>query len=172
MSLYREATPDEMKLVDLYLAELRHTFTVWSKNYEEDEYNLLSFAYYEGCCEPIMATAAPYVVGNSLVKKAGFQWVMVQSNNAWHHGVFHSALSEPINLLTLENGDWYRPEPDDEPPEPGEVTLASHDVIGLIVKWKQSKGCEAPIPKGSYSKLKKQVARAQIFGHPTQDPRN
>ncbi|MBE7385000.1 MAG: hypothetical protein F6J95_026760 [Leptolyngbya sp. SIO1E4] len=154
-----------MDVISKYLNDLRRIFSVWSSKYE-DEYDLLWFAYYESCQEQIMANAAPYVVGNSLVKSFGFHWVMVQSDSTWHHGVSNPILPEPIDLLTLEDGDWYRPEPNDEPPEPGEATLDSRDVIILVVKWKQIKGCQAPIPKGSYSQLEEQVAHAQIFGNP------
>ena len=70
-----------ISLNNAYLTELRCIFSVWSGQYE-DEYDLLDFAYYEGCCEPIMAIAAPYVMGKSLVKKFNFRWIMVAANNS------------------------------------------------------------------------------------------
>ncbi len=169
MPNFRELTTDEKSIVSARLADLRRTFAVWSDDYDDDygdDYNLIAYAYYEGCDQPVLAAAAPYAVGRSLVEKNGFTWVMVQSGSSWHHGVIHPMLPEPIDLLDLESGKWCRPEPDDEPPQPGEATMDSLDVLILAVEWKRLKGREAPMPKGSFFEIEQQVNRARIFwGH-------
>lgn len=97
MANFRKPTPEEMSVVARQLAELRRVFAVWSDHYD-DEFDLLWFAYYEGCDEPVMASAAPYAVGNSLVKKDGFRWVMVQAGDSWHHGVAHPLLAVKLAI--------------------------------------------------------------------------
>ena len=163
MTDFREPTREEMSVVTRQLAELRRVFAVWSDNYD-DEFDLLWFAYYEGCDEAVMASAAPYAVGNSLVKKDDFRWVMVPADDSWHHGVANPLLAEPIDLLALEGGSWYRPEADDEPPRPGEAALDSRDFIKLAVEWRRVAGTDAPLPKGSFFAVEQQVARARVFG--------
>ena len=164
MTGFREPTQEEMSVVAWRLAELRRVFAVWSDNYDDDEFDLLWFAFYEDCDEPVMASAAPYAVGNSLVKKDGFRWVMVPSGGSWHHGVAHPLLAEPIDLLALEGDGWYRPEVDDEPPRPGEAALDSRDFIKLAVEWRRVAGADTPLPKGSFFEVEQQVARARVFG--------
>lgn len=171
MTGLREPTAEEMSIVDQRLAELRREFPgpSWSDSYE-DEYDLLGFAYYEGCDRTgalaVMVSAVPYAVGKSLVRRHGFSWVMVRAGESWHHGVVHPLLREPIDLMTLEDGAWYRPYTDDEPPRPGETTWYSHDFIEMVVMWKRVAGVEAPVPEGDPNQIYKQIKYLQALGYP------
>ncbi len=168
MSVYREPTSNEISTISSKLKKLNETFYVWSE-YHHDPRHLLEFAYYEGCNEPIMAEVAPYVVGETLVNKYSFKWVMIQSGDFWHYGVIHPLFEQPIDLIELKNGEWYRPEPDDEPEDNGRTTFLSLDIIILALKWRQLKGYGASIPNGSLSKLEQEVARASALSLPSKN---
>lgn len=165
MIKYRELTTQENEVIEKYLLQLRQVFKAWSDDYK-DEYDLLCFAYYEGCHEEIMEESAPYVVGNSLVEFMGFQWVMVEFSNSWHYGVCHRDIETPIDLLTLREGYWYRPENEDQddPPCAGEIILRSRDTISLFLRWVRAYEANILFPKRTLREIEEMVSRKEIFG--------
>jgi len=123
---------EEAHIADV-LRTLREHFSEWTC-VEGGEHDLVAFAFYEGCgrldhCRAILAEAAPFALGQELVAKHEFHWVMI-SGESWRYGVAHSALSGPIDLTSLEDGSW-NDEEYDEPPCPGRMT---HDSLETIVK--------------------------------------
>ena len=137
----RSPTPSEKAFIADVLRRIREHFREWPR-YEEREHNLVAFAYYEGCggsdhCGQILAEAAPLALGQELVLRHGFEWVMIAGNNSgnsWRYGVTHPALNEPIDLVSLEYGAWNREEYS-TPPSPGVVT---HDSLETILAQVES----------------------------------
>jgi hypothetical protein len=133
----RDLTPAEEATVEGVLRRLReHYPKSWPGCIEGHEYDLMGFAYYEGCghrwecCREILAEAAPFALGRELVAKHGFRWVMIRSGRSWGYGVEHPALDRPIDLDSLEDGPWNEEEYD-QPPCPGRMT---HDSLETIVR--------------------------------------
>jgi hypothetical protein len=161
---FREPTPDELSVVELKIAELRQAIC---GNHDSGGIGIdvLGWAYYEGYDKlpsalQVMVSSAPYVVGEALVKQDEFKWVMVAADESWHHGVIHPLLAEPIDLLTLEDGSWHRPDDEnDEPPRPGETTLESYEFIVLAVEWKRVAGRDVPIPAGNLRDIEQALKR-------------
>jgi cell wall assembly regulator SMI1 len=133
----RDPTPAEEALIADVLRRLREHFHAWPTK-EGHEHDLAAFAYYEGCarrddcCRTILGEAAPFALGQELVARHGFRWVMIASGDTWRYGVAHPALRHPIDLLALEDGSWNNEEYDlGGGPDPGEMT---HDSFDTIVK--------------------------------------
>jgi hypothetical protein len=137
----RDPTPAEMAHVADVLRRLREHFHEWSvPETEGHEYDLAAFAYYEGCdrrddcCRAILGEAAPFTLGQELVLRHGFRWVMFASGDAWRYGVAHPALSVPIDLLSLEDGSWNEREYDPGcEPHPGDGSM-THDSLETILE--------------------------------------
>jgi hypothetical protein len=134
----REPTASEVAFIADVLRRLREHFPEWcSPNAEGYEHDLAAFAFYEGCggsehCGAILAEAAPFALGRELVARHGFRWVMLASGDGWRYGVAHPALSDAIDLLSLEDGSWNEVEYDPGgEPAPGEMT---HDSLETIVE--------------------------------------
>lgn len=92
------------------LRRLREHFHQWP-GCEEHEHQLVAFAYYEGCgdsrcCGALLAEAAPIALGAELVSRHGFRWVALASGTGWRYGVTHPNLTGPIDLGSLEGGEW------------------------------------------------------------------
>ena len=110
----RNLTRSEKTFIGDVLRRLREHFPEWTKmglTDEGAEYDLVGFAFYEGCgdtrhCGDILAEAAPFAIGRKLVEDHGFRWVMLASEAAPRYAVGHPALAEPIELASLENGAW------------------------------------------------------------------
>jgi hypothetical protein len=119
----RSLTRPEKAFIADVLRRLREHFHEWNKNSSAEgaEHGLVGFAYYEGCgdtrhCGEILAEAAPFALGQELVTRHGFRWVMLTSGEAPRYAVTHPALSEPIDLASLEDGAWNDREYDAPPP--------------------------------------------------------
>jgi hypothetical protein len=133
MTTTRDPTPDEKAHIGDVLRGLREHFHEWPC-VEGGEHELVAFAYYEGCggtehCGAILTEAAPLALGQVLVAKHGFRWVMI-AEDPRRYGVAHPALGRPIDLASLEDGSW-NDEEYDQPPCPGRMT---HDSLETIVK--------------------------------------
>ena len=120
------------------LTKLREHFHEWPC-YEVSEWELVGFAYYEGCggsdhCGQILVEASPIALGKELVAKHGFLWAMLRSGQSWKYAVVHPDLDRPIDLHALEDGSWNEEEYD-EPPDPGKMT---HDSLDTIVRRVES----------------------------------
>jgi len=133
----RDPTPSEEAMIVDVLRRLREHFYAWPTR-EGYEHDLVAFAYYEGCagrddcCRSILAQAAPLALGQELVARHGFRWVMIASGDTWRHGVLHPASSHPIDLFSLEDGAWNEREYDlGGSPDPGRMT---HDSLDTIVE--------------------------------------
>lgn len=130
----RGLTPAEEATVEEVLRRLREHFHEWPC-VPGHEHDLVAFAYYEGCghrgecCREILSEATPLALGQELVIKHGFRWVMVRSGRSWRYGVEHPAVDRPIDLNSLEDGSWNEEEYD-HPPSPGVIT---HDSLETIV---------------------------------------
>jgi len=157
----RTPTSDEINIVRYSFHQLNEAFPAWTW-YHKDPYDLLRFAYYEGCSNPIMSKVAPYAVGMSLVSKHFFQWVMIQVDRSWHYGVIDPIFKDPIDLAGLKNGQYYRLEAGEESPTQGELILLSLEMIILHTKWRQLKGSDAHIPDGNLSEIREAVFSASI----------
>jgi hypothetical protein len=127
----------EERRIHAILLELRRHFRGWIKLDDPDasEHDLIAFAEYEGqfgtqCCAEILAKASPFAVGRQLVRKNGFKWCMVESDGAWHYGVRHDRLEQPIRLDTLEDGSMLVT-PMKSERYPGLVTHKSYE--GIVV---------------------------------------
>ena len=121
------------------LRRLREHFHEWcGPETEGHEHELVAFAHYEGCarsdhCRAILGEAAPLALGQELVARHGFRWVMIASGDTWRYGVAHPALSEPIDLLSLEDGAWNDEEYDPgSKPHPGDGSM-THDSLATIL---------------------------------------
>ena len=167
MTAARDPTDAELAIIDRHLAELRKVFAVWSEY--DDEYELICFAIYEGCEEPVMESAAPFACGRSLVRHQGFRWTMIQVGDAWHFGVTHPWLPEPIDLECLGTSSWNR-EIYDQPLSPGEITTDACAVIKLAIAWKQHAGADAPIPD-DLAELEEKVRVSRLYGVSREPPR-
>src|SRR4051794_40962423 len=95
----RDLTRPEKAFVAAVLRRLREHFPEWNKNDSAGgaEHDLVGFAFYEGCgdtrhCGEILAEAAPFALGQELVTRHGFRWVMLSSGEAARYGVMHPAL--------------------------------------------------------------------------------
>lgn len=133
----RNLTRIERAFIADVLRRLREHFREWNKNdsAEGAEHSLVGFAFYEGCgdtqhCGAILAEAAPFALGQELVRSHGFRWVMLTSDEAPRYAVMHPALSEPIDLGSLEEGAWNDTEYE-VPPSRGKTT---HDSLETIVE--------------------------------------
>lgn len=122
----------DQKAIDAVLAELRAHFHEWSQGLDH-EHDLIGFAFYEGCggqscCGDILARAAPLAVGKELVKKHGFEWVMMRASEGWNPAVIHPASGLFIDLQELENG-VFLDDPYRHAAEPGRATHESYEAI-------------------------------------------
>jgi hypothetical protein len=129
----RQLTADEFSYINEMLARLRNHYHQWPE-YGEDYLDLVRFAFYENCgnsdcCGQLLAEAAPIALGNELVTKHGFTWVMRQRENEWHFSVAHPAFESPIDLTTLENREWNDEDYDGLDLSTGEITADSLDCI-------------------------------------------
>ena len=137
----RDLTPSEEAHVADVFRRLREHFYVWSApETPGHEHDLVAFAYYEGChrrdecCRAILGEAAPLALGQELVTRHGFRWVMIASGDAWRYGVAHPALSRPIDLLSLEDGSWNEVEySGGSEPHPGDGSM-THDSLETILE--------------------------------------
>jgi hypothetical protein len=115
------------------LRRLRDHFHGWPCP-EGNEYDLMQFAYYEGCghrwecCREILSEAAPFALGQELVANHEFRWVMIRAGRSSRYGVEHPVLDRPIDLASLEDGSWNEEEYD-QLPSPGKMTLDSIETI-------------------------------------------
>lgn len=132
----RDLTRPEKAFIANVLRRLREHFPEWKKYFAEgDEHALVGFAFYEGCgdsrhCGEILAEAAPFALGQELVTRHGFRWVMLSSGGTARYGVMHPALDGTIDLGSLEDGSWNNEEYDG-PPSRGKMT---HDSLEMIVE--------------------------------------
>jgi len=117
------------------LCRLREHFRAYG-DYSGREFELIEFANYEGAHKDaasgrIVEETAPFALGQLLVSHYGFEWmVMNRVFEVATYAVKHSNMDEPIDLLKLEQGEWYEEDPkDDEGPRPGERTIDSLDPI-------------------------------------------
>jgi hypothetical protein len=129
----RQPTPDEFSYITETLVRLRNHYHQWPE-YGEDYLDLVKFAFYENCgnsdcCGRLLAEATPIALGNELVNKHGFSWVMTHRENDWHFSVAHPAFESPIDVTTLENREWNDEDYDGIELSPGEVTADSLDCI-------------------------------------------
>ena len=153
----RRLTPTEAAHIGDVLRRLREHFYAWSApETVGHEYHLADFAYYEGCdrrddcCRAILGEAAPFALGQELVRSHGFQWVMLppratpvpsapssfpsSSPSPWRYAVTHPTLPEPIDLLSLEDGSWNDREYDPgSEPKPGDGSM-THDSLETILR--------------------------------------
>ena len=132
----RDLTRPEKAIIADVLRRLREHFPEWTRNFDEgNEHSLVGFAFYEGCgdsrhCGGILAEAAPFALGQELVVRHGFRWVILRSGEAPRYGVAHPTLDVPIDLGSLEDGSWNGREYEG-PPSRGERT---HDSLETIVQ--------------------------------------
>ncbi len=143
----RTLTTDESSHVGDVLSRLRNHFSEWP-NYENNEHELVSFAFYEGCggsdhCGNLLAEAAPFALASALVSKHGFEWVMVFRNQSWKFALRHASLESPIELSSLEDGRWNDNEYD-ETPCPGETTNDSLECIVRRVSHQNPENKQSP----------------------------
>ncbi len=129
----RQPTADEFSYINEILARLRNHYHQWPE-YGENYLELVRFAYYENCgnsecCGLLLAEAAPIALGNELVVKHGFTWVMTRPENDWHYSVAHPAFESPIDLTMLENREWNDEDYGGVDLSPGEITADSLDCI-------------------------------------------
>jgi hypothetical protein len=137
----RDPTPAEAAFIADVLRRLREHYHTWcAPETEGHEYDLVAFAYYEGCdrrdecCRGILSEAAPFALGQELVLRHGFRWVMLPSGDTWRYGVAHPTLEHPIDLLSLEDGSWNDEEYDPgSEPHPGDGSM-THDSLETILK--------------------------------------
>lgn len=134
----RPLEPVEVATIDSVLLRLKEHF---HESADDFEYNLVGFAFYEGCggsdhYGAILAEASPLALGKELVLRHGFTWAAVREGDEWHFAVTHPRLESPIDLTTLEDGR-YDSDTYDEPPDPGEVTYQALD--GILRKVGQSR---------------------------------
>lgn len=101
----RPLTADEHAAIRAVFERLNQQFIMWAE-YHDDPHMLVTFAFYEGCGESILAEAAPLALADKLVREHGFAWLMVADGGEWRHAVVHPALAGPIVLHTLEDGTW------------------------------------------------------------------
>jgi len=106
----RSLTSAEEAAIEEVLRKLREHFHEW-QGYEGHEWELVGFAYYEGCggsndCGQILVEASPIALGKELVAKHGFRWAMLRSGQSWKYAVEHAALGRPIDLQSLQDGSW------------------------------------------------------------------
>ncbi len=132
----RFTEPNDQELEHIVMQNLRlsRTFSNWSF---DSPFDLLSFAVYEGCDEPVMRIAAPYAVGHELVKSYGFRWVMLEDSGDRRVGVMHEKLDEPVDLHRL-TGDESREEASRHLKTPGAIgvlSLASREVANFLERW-------------------------------------
>jgi hypothetical protein len=135
----RDLDPTEEAHIADVLRRLREHYHIWVREpgYEHD---LAAFAYYEGCdrrdecCRAILGEAAPFALGQELVARHGFRWVMLGAGDTWQFGVTHPALAAPIDLLSLEDGSWNDREYDPgSEPHPGDGSM-THDSLETILR--------------------------------------
>jgi hypothetical protein len=129
----RQLTADEFAYVNETLTRLRDHYHQWPE-YGDDYLELIKFAFYENCgdsdcCGKLLAEAAPIALGNELVTKHGFSWIMTQPDHEWHYSVAHPALDSPIDLTSLENREWNDEEYVGTELSAGEITVNSLDCI-------------------------------------------
>jgi len=129
----RQLTSSEQSYIADIFQRLRDHFHEWPDN-GDDVHELVGFAIYEGCggsdcCGRLLEEAAPIALGDELVRRHEFEWVMVHADGAWHFAVTHPSLSQPIDLQQMEDGSW-NDEEYDEPTLPGEMT---HDSLETIL---------------------------------------
>ena len=127
----RDLSADEYASVELALKSLRDHFPEWKHN--NSDYELIEFAYYEGCgrdkhCSDVLQKAAKFALGQELVSKYNFTWLMVRKENSWSYAVTHWVLDRHIILSSLEDGRWVDDEYDEEP-APGQRTIDSLEYI-------------------------------------------
>ena len=137
-SIRDRTAPEEAHAADVF-RRVREHYREWcGPNSEGYEYDLVAFAYYEGChrrdecCRALLTEAAPLALGQELVARHGFRWVMLGVGDTWRYGVTHPALSDPIDLLSLEDGSWneFEYDPGSEPT----VGRMTHDSLETIVE--------------------------------------
>jgi hypothetical protein len=134
---FRDLMRPEKAFIADVLRRLREHFPEWNKDDDAEgaEHGLVGFAFYEGCgntrcCGEILAEAAPFALGQELVTRHAFRWIMLTSGEAPRYGVMHPALVEPIDLGALEDGSW-NDRQYNGPPSLGETT---HDSLETIVE--------------------------------------
>lgn len=136
----RPLDQEEKLYIQTVLNELFDHFYQWKSAHTNDPHGLMEFAYYEGCgdtecCGDILFKAAPFALGTYLKTNYGCEWVMVKENSSWHFAIDHEVLDNPIELLSLESGQYYRQDPEDvhEYLARGEKTIYSAQaIINLI----------------------------------------
>ena len=127
----------ELKAISDVLRRLREHFPEWNKGNSAEglEHTLVGFAFYEGCgdsghCGEILAEASPFALGQELVARHGFRWVMLTAGEIPRYGVMHLGLREPIDVGSLEDGSW-NDRDYEMPPARGERT---HDSLETIIE--------------------------------------
>ena len=115
----RQLTTSEFEKIESVLRELREHFHEF-KDMFHDEHGQINFAIYEGCessehCRGVLESSAPFAIGKRLVSEHGFEWDMIEVQDDWHYGVSQSALNDPVDLMTLSSGTWYREETEELP---------------------------------------------------------
>lgn len=134
--------PEKAFIADL-LRRLREHFPEWTKDSPEGhEHALVGFAFYEGCgdsrcCGEILAEAAPFALGQELVTRHGFRWIMLIAGKTCRYGVLHPELHEPIDLASLEDGFW-NDRIYETPPSRGEKTYDSLETIVERIRRRRS----------------------------------
>jgi hypothetical protein len=133
----RGLTRPERAFIADVLRRLREHFPEWNKkdSAKGNEHTLVGFAFYEGCgdsrhCGEILAEAAPFALGQELVTRYGFRWVMLPSGGIARYGVMHPALDEPVDLSSLADGSWNGREYDGLPSR----GVRTHDSLETIVE--------------------------------------
>lgn len=143
----RNLHSDELDAVNNILDGIRQRYAEWSDAHRW-MWELIDFVLYEGIVDDAVATAAPLAIGEFLVEHHGCRWVMIRANDAWHYGITHPNLDQPVDLQSLEDGAWCdAADTGDEPPMPGETTIASVDCLvdALLGRsWDRPKGKRLP----------------------------
>lgn len=110
MPTIRPLNQSEIDLMQKTLDEFTTHFAIWWPGdlSKRGYYGLMRFCYYEGCggecCGDILGRAAPYVLGNELVRLYNFQWtVMADGASQSRVGVTHPRV-EFLDIHSLEDG--------------------------------------------------------------------